>query len=87
MWTASLHNGRALMGGKAKVELLEGLEGRCCSVVVAMVVVRGGKGREAKGFTSLLGRDQFMGIQSRSRYSLNASSGGMEQHQLECVSR
>lgn len=41
-----------------------------------------------KGFTALLGGDQFMGIQSKqARYSLNASSGGMQWHQLECVSR
>lgn len=40
-----------------------------------------------KGFAALLGGDQFMGIQSKARYSLNASSGGMQWHQLECVSR
>lgn len=45
------------------------------------------EGWGAKGFTALLGGDQFMGIQSKARYSLNASSGGMQQHQLECVSR
>lgn len=31
-----------------------------------------------QGFTALLGGDQFMGIQSKARYSLNASSGGMQ---------
>lgn len=40
-----------------------------------------------KGFTALLSGDQFMGIQPSARYSLNASSGGMQQHQLECVRR
>lgn len=39
------------------------------------------------GVTALLKGDQFIGIQFRPRYSLNASSAGMQQHQLECVSR
>lgn len=57
-------------------------------VVTTVVAARGGKGIEgAKGFTALLGGDQFMGIQPDARYSLNASSGGMQRHQLECVRR
>lgn len=47
----------------------------------------GGGGGGGKGFTALLGGDQFMGIQPGARYSLNASSGGMQRHQLECVRR
>lgn len=46
-----------------------------------------GGGGGGKGFTALLSGDQFMGIQPSARYSLNASSGGMQQHQLECVRR
>ena len=88
MWTASLHNGRALMGGEARVELWGRFGGE---VVLGRGCDGGGAGRlrdgGAKGFTALLGGDQFMGIQSKARYSLNASSGGMQQHQLECVSR
>lgn len=54
----------------------------------AMVAAQGRLRDEgAKGFTALLGGDQFMGIQPQSRYSLNASSGGMQRRQLECVSR
>lgn len=53
--------------------------------MVGAVAGRGGGG--GKGFTALLGGDQFMGIQPGARYSLNASSGGMQRHQLECVRR
>lgn len=82
------------MGGKARVELWGRFGGE---VVLGDGCDGGGAGRlrdgwgggwgGAKGFTALLGGDQFMGIQSKARYSLNASSGGMQQHQLECVSR
>lgn len=76
------------MGGKARAELLGRFGGE---VLLGSGCNGGGAGRlrdeGAKGFTALLGGDQFMGIQPESRYSLNASSGGMQRRQLECVSR
>lgn len=66
-------------------------------LVTMAVAMQGGQGTEmegafgvlggGKGFTALLSGDQFMGIQPSARYSLNASSGGMQRHQLECVRR
>lgn len=46
--------------------------------MVVRVAARGGSEMGGKGFTALLGGDQFMGIQSKARYSLNASSEGMQ---------
>jgi len=92
LWTASLHNGRALMGGKARVELSgrfggEVVLGSGCDGGGAGRLRDGGGGAKAKALLlCLVGTNSWV-FSPKARYSLNASSGGMQQHQLECVSR